>query len=102
MKKTKHSQARPGKASARLQPHSVFPEPHDLLKEAEKETGHGDLKSYARVIATLRRKGFSFREIAEWLNARGVTTNHNAVYRTFTNCLASGEIEEIEEGLQDP
>ena len=101
MKKAKHPNAKHAKAPARVQPHSVIPEPHDLLKEAEKETGQTELKRYARVIATLRRKGFSFREIAEWLNARGVTTNHNAVYRTFTNCLASGEVEEIEEGLHD-
>ena len=77
--------------------HSIFPEPHELLQEAQKEIGHGDLKSYTTVIATLRKKGFSFREIAEWLNARGVPTNHNAVYRIFTNCLASGEVEDIEE-----
>jgi hypothetical protein len=101
MKKTKHPKAKQGKAPALVQSSSLFPEPHDLLKEAEKETGQTELKSYARVIATLRRKGFSFREIAEWLNARGVPTNHNAVYRTFTNCLDGGEIEEIEEGLHD-
>lgn len=80
---------------------SPFPEPHDLLREAEKEIGHGDLKNYARVIATLRQKGFSFREIAEWLNARGVPTNHNAVYRVFTTCLAGSEAEDIEERLEE-
>lgn len=93
-KKTKAQRAAKRGAAA---PSSSFPEPHDLLEQAQNETGHSDLKSYAATVATLRKKGFSFREIAEWLNARGVPTNHNAVYRVFTTCLAEGEADAIEE-----
>ena len=101
MKKPKQRKAKAKVSATSGGSHSPFPEPHDLLKEAEKEIGHSDLKNYARVIAKLRQKGFSFRDIAEWLKARGVPTNHNAVYRVFTTCLARGEAEDIEERLEE-
>jgi len=101
MKKTKQRESKQATPSPSTGPVSAFPEPHDLLKEAEREVAHGDLKNYATVIATLRKKGFSFREIAEWLNARGLETNHNAVYRVFTTCLARGEAEAIEDNLEE-
>jgi transposase-like protein len=39
----------------------------------------------------LREKGFSYREIAEWLSDRGVEVDHNAVYRVYTNSLSDHE-----------
>ena len=94
--KTTKSKVNRGASRAAAAP-EPFPEPHDLLEQAQNETGHSDLKSYAETIATLRRKGFSFREIADWLNARGVPTNHNAVYRVFATCLPGDEADAIEE-----
>ncbi|MEY3481423.1 MAG: hypothetical protein RIQ71_2198 [Verrucomicrobiota bacterium] len=99
MNKSRNTKTNRGPKQGVTNSHSPFPEPNDLLSEAHMEIGHSDLKSYATVIATLRKKGFSFREIAEWLNARSVPTNHNAVYRIFTTCLAPGQADEIEEDL---
>ena len=100
MIKSKQRKRKQGTAATAKVSLTAFPEPQDLLKEAEKETAHGDLKNYATVIATLRKKGFSFREIAEWLNARSVPTNHNAVYRVFTMCLAGDEADVIEANIE--
>ena len=61
-----------------------------------------DLRSYCAVIGTLRRKGFSYRDIAEWLSVRGVDADHNAVYRVYTNSLSDAEarMEDDEEELE--
>jgi hypothetical protein len=65
----------------------VMPAPEQLLMEAEGEANYRNLASYSAVIGTLRGKGFSYREIAEWLSERGVPVDHNAVYRIYTNSL---------------
>lgn len=77
-----------------------FPDPHELLEQAEDEVGHSDLKQYLRVIVTLRSKGFSFREIAEWLGKRGVPTNHNSVYHVFTKNVHDIEVHDVENDLE--
>lgn len=64
------------------------PSPEQLQLEAEAEPNYRDLSSYAAVIGTLRDKGLSYREIAEWLSERGLEVNHNAVYRVYTNSLS--------------
>lgn len=77
-----------------LGPH---PDPYDLLIEAQAELANSDLRQYAEVIRTLRTKGFSFREIAQWLTKRGVPTDHNGVYRVFTTALHPAAVEDAEE-----
>ena len=67
------------------------PSPEQLHLEAEGEPNFRDLSAYASVIGTLRDKGFSYREIAEWLSERGLEVNHNAVYRVYTNSLSDNE-----------
>jgi hypothetical protein len=62
-----------------------------LLREAEEEPNYRDLREYCPVIATLRNKGFSYREIAEWLSGRGVELDHNAVYRLYTREMSDYE-----------
>jgi hypothetical protein len=62
-----------------------------LLREAEEEPNYRDLSEYCPVIATLRNKGFSYREIAEWLSERGVELDHNAVYRIYTREMSDYE-----------
>ena len=63
------------------------------------------MSAYCPVIATLRGKGFSYREIAEWLSERGVDVDHNAVYRVYLNSLskyeAAIEEKEIDEEAQE-
>jgi len=61
-----------------------MPAPDALLREAEEEPNYRDLNQYCPVIATLLGKGFSYREIAEWLSERGVELDHNSVYRLHT------------------
>ena len=82
-----------------------MPPPDALLREAEEEPNYRDLSEYCPVIATLRGKGFSYREIAEWLSERGVELDHNAVYRVYLNSLskyeAAMEEKEIDEEAQE-
>jgi hypothetical protein len=68
-----------------------MPPPDALLREAEEEPNYRDLSEYCPVIAILRGKGFSYREIAEWLSERGVELDHNAVYRLYTRNMSDHE-----------
>jgi hypothetical protein len=68
-----------------------MPPPDALLRQAEEEPNYRDLSEYCPVIATLRGKGFSYREIAEWLSERGVELDHNAVYRLYTRNMSDHE-----------
>jgi hypothetical protein len=72
---------------------TIRPFPNDLLDEAEAEPDHRTLAEYHAVIAKLRGKGFSFREIAEWLSKRNVDADHNAVYRVYTKYMSMDEAE---------
>jgi transposase-like protein len=65
-----------------------MPWPEELQRQAEEEPNYRDLSQYASVIGTLREKGFSYRDIADWLSQRGVEVDHNAVYRVYTNSLS--------------
>jgi hypothetical protein len=67
----------------------VWPPPEQLYREAEAEPNYRNLSAYSDVIGMLREKGFSYRGIAEWFSERGVSVDHNAVYRTYTNSLPS-------------
>lgn len=53
----------------------------------------------------LREKGFSYREIADWLSDRGVEVDHNAVYRIYTNWLSDHDADledrQVAEGAQE-
>lgn len=73
--------------------------------EAEQELNSWDLSQYSEVIGTLRRKRFSYREIAEWLSERGIPVDHNAVYRVYTNSLsvyeAATEEQEVDREAQE-
>lgn len=55
--------------------------PSELLQEAKSEPRERDLSLYAETIWELRRKNKSYRQIAAFLNERGITTDHMAVYR---------------------
>ena len=68
-----------------------MPQPEALLREAEEEPNYRDLSEYCPVIATLRGKGFSYREVAEWLSERGVELDHNVVYRLYTRNMSDRE-----------
>lgn len=55
--------------------------PSEILEQAKASPIKRGLHSYLETIWVLRRKGNTFRQIADFLNARGVETDHTAVYR---------------------
>jgi hypothetical protein len=57
--------------------------PEIAFREAEAETDRNLLRQYIDSIHLLREKGFSYREIAEWLTERGLSVDHNEVYREY-------------------
>jgi hypothetical protein len=76
-------------------------DPKQLRAEAEKEPSRRGLEDYLETIRLLKdKKGFSFREIAAWLEQHGLNTDHNAVWRTYSKLqMASnsvGSYEQIE------
>jgi hypothetical protein len=63
---------------------SSGPMPPDIaLREAQEEVDQRFLRCYVETMHVLREKGFSYREIADWLTERGVDVDHNEVYRVY-------------------
>lgn len=76
-------------------------DPKQLRAEAEKEPPRHGLSQYADVIALLKQeKGFSFREIAAWLQERGLRADHNAVWRTYSRTVTTGSAVECIERIE--
>lgn len=66
-------------------------DPQQLRAEAEKEPSHKGLDDYIETIRVLKEdKGFSYREIAAWLQQRGLNVDHNAVWRAYSRASPSG------------
>ena len=61
------------------------PEAEEVYLAAQAEPSRKPLQDYMGAIVELREsKGFSFREIADWLNEKvGVKADHNMVYREY-------------------
>jgi len=77
-----------------------FPDPSELLDEAESENPRRILGNYHEAIQVLKNsKRFTFREIAEWLTKRGVPCDHNGVYREYTKFMHPPDAVEV--GIQD-
>ena len=55
--------------------------PADMLKEALAEPVKDDLSDYLEIIAVLRAKRCTWRDIATFLSDRGVHVDHTKVYR---------------------
>jgi hypothetical protein len=82
--------------------HLEFPPPEYLLQEAEKEPNQKLLEDYRETINVLRNgKGFSFREIAEWLTQNGVDADYNAVYRVYTKGMPDDEVAALDQEPAD-
>ena len=58
-------------------------DPKELLREALDAPNKTQLEDHREAVETLRGKGYSWREVAEFLNQRGVATDHTRLYRTF-------------------
>ena len=66
-------------------------DPQQLHAEAQREPSRRGLADYADAIRLLKEeKGFSLREIAAWFQQRGVTTDHNAVWRAYSKTSPAG------------
>ena len=63
---------------------SEVPASDAFLEEAKNEPKRKLLTDHIQTITVLRNeKRFTFRAIAEWLTARGIETDHSAVYRAY-------------------
>ena len=71
---------------------SDLPDPRELLEEALAENDKHYLRPYWKTINALREKKFSYRQIAEWLNQRGLNVDHNAIYREHTKHMSDAEV----------
>jgi len=66
-------------------------DPQQLRAEAEQEPRRRGLDDYREAIRVLREeKELSFREIATWLQQRGLNVDHNAVWRTYSKGMSGG------------
>jgi len=73
-----------------------FPPPDVLAQAAMKEPNRKLIQNYIETIQILRKdKGFSFREIADWLTENGVQADYNAVYRAYTKGMSDEEEREV-------
>jgi hypothetical protein len=73
--------------------HLEFPPPEYLLEQARGESNRKLLQDYAETIGVLRdEKGFSFREIADWLTENGVQADYNSVYRVYTKGMSEMDV----------
>ena len=64
---------------------------------ARQEPDRREIDDNLDTIRHLRdEKGFTFREIAEWLTGNGLVTDHNAVYRAYTKRLSDREIDDVD------
>jgi len=76
-------------------------DPKQLHAEAQKEPYRRGLGDYMDTIQVLRdEKGFSLREIAAWLQERGLKVDHNAVWRTYLKGSQRGPAQAASEHIE--
>ena len=65
--------------------------PQQLLTEAVQEPRRRGMADYQEAIRVLKEeKEFSFRDIAVWLQQRGLKVDHNAVWRAYSKTAPEG------------
>lgn len=60
---------------------TALPDPEVLAKQAVEASEKDVVEVYFVSIVVLRRKGYSWREIAAWLEERGVNVHHSRLHR---------------------
>ena len=55
----------------------------DILKAAQAAPSKANVEDYREIVVTLRDKGFTWRDIADFLKERGVEMDHTRLYRAF-------------------
>ena len=58
-------------------------DPDQILAAAKAASPKVRLEEHRDAVEVLRDKGFTWRDIADFLNQQGVQTDHTRVYRTF-------------------
>ena len=71
-----------------------LPDPEFVLRAAEEAEPQRLLDDYTPAIHALRKKNYTFREIAEWLGQFGFEVDHNAVWRAYAKTLSDSEAHE--------
>ena len=85
----------------RMKAEEYVADPRQLHAEAQKEPSRRGLDDYRDTIQVLRdEKGFSLREIAAWLQDRGLNVDHNAVWRTYSKGSQRGQLTAIPERIE--
>ena len=57
--------------------------PKEILADAKVAKPKPRIEAYRETVVTLRDKGYTWREIADFLNERGVSIDHTRIYRNF-------------------
>ena len=57
--------------------------PEEILADARAASPKVRIEDYRETVVTLREKGYSWREIADFLKERGVEIDHTRIYRMF-------------------
>lgn len=68
-------------------------EREEILAAAKAAPAKVRLEEYREVVQELRGKGFSWRQVADFLTERGVVTDHTWVYRTFGKSQKRRQVE---------
>jgi hypothetical protein len=64
---------------------TTLPSPKQLLKLAAEQPSRFDIEDYWGSLVTLRQRGWSWREISDWLKQHGLLVDHTAVFRFAKN-----------------
>jgi hypothetical protein len=64
---------------------TTIPSPKQLLDLAAQQPSRFDIEDYWASLVTLRQRGWSWREISEWLKQNGLSIDHTAVFRFAKN-----------------
>jgi len=58
-----------------------MPTPTEILKAAKLAPARESLETHSETIKTLRKKGYTWREVADFLREHGVDTDHTKLFR---------------------
>lgn len=64
--------------------------PKEILEAAKAAPHRNPLEEHRATIETLRQKKYTWREIADFLNDRGLDADHTAIYRLITPLPTKG------------
>ena len=77
---------------------TTLPSPKQLLKLAAQQPARFDIENYWGSLVTLRQRGWSWRDVSDWLKQNGLSIDHTAVFRFAKNneavrlaCLPASE-----------